>query len=128
MSLVRNRKRRGASITSLIDVIFLLLLFFMLASTFSKRAELEIIASADGPSNNESSETIRLLVSMDSLHINGQSVSEAALISDLGKELQEPDSIIAVELTDDVTTQRLVDILLMLKSAPNARIHIAEPS
>ncbi|HBT37159.1 MAG TPA: biopolymer transporter ExbD, partial [Hyphomonas sp.] len=32
MALKRTRPRRRASITSLIDVIFLLLLFFMLAS------------------------------------------------------------------------------------------------
>ena len=34
--------------TSLIDVIFLLLLFFMLTSTFSKFAEIELAAATSG--------------------------------------------------------------------------------
>ena len=35
--------------TSLIDVIFLLLLFFMLSSTFSKFSEIELTAGGSGP-------------------------------------------------------------------------------
>ena len=37
--------RRQISVTSLIDVIFLLLLFFMLSSTFSKFADVELSLS-----------------------------------------------------------------------------------
>ncbi|WP_173931006.1 biopolymer transporter ExbD [Chelativorans sp. Marseille-P2723] len=36
------RRRRNVSLTSLIDIIFLLLLFFMLSSTFTRFAEVEI--------------------------------------------------------------------------------------
>ena len=36
------RKRKPLSLTSLIDVIFLLLLFFMLTSTFTRFARVEI--------------------------------------------------------------------------------------
>ena len=57
MSLKRVQQRRRASITSLIDVIFLLLLFFMLASTFSKFSEIDIaVASAAGRSEEHTSE------------------------------------------------------------------------
>ena len=42
------RRSRRLSLTSLIDVIFLLLLFFMLSSTFTKFSEVEIIAKRGG--------------------------------------------------------------------------------
>ncbi|MEM8921756.1 MAG: biopolymer transporter ExbD, partial [Pseudomonadota bacterium] len=46
MALRRVRRRGRSSITSLIDVIFLLLLFFMLASTFTRFSEVDIAAAS----------------------------------------------------------------------------------
>lgn len=46
----RHNRRRRLSMTSLIDVIFLLLLFFMLSSTFTRFAEVEIAAGRGGES------------------------------------------------------------------------------
>ena len=43
-----TRRRRKLSMTSLIDVIFLLLLFFMLTSTFTRFAELDLAAASGG--------------------------------------------------------------------------------
>ncbi|WP_367714863.1 biopolymer transporter ExbD [Nitratireductor sp. GISD-1A_MAKvit] len=40
------RRRKPLSLTSLIDVIFLLLLFFMLSSTFTRFASVEISGGA----------------------------------------------------------------------------------
>ena len=48
------RRRRPLSLTSLIDVIFLLLLFFMLSSTFTRFASVEITG---GPASATASST-----------------------------------------------------------------------
>ena len=124
MALKRPRSRRRSSITSLIDVIFLLLLFFMLASTFSDRTEIELVAGAESLAGDEPPLIVRLLVLADGLELNGRPVSEAALASSLGVELSRPNSVIAVELGDEVTTQRLVDIFLRLRAVPGARVHV----
>ena len=44
----KARRRRRLSMTSLIDVIFLLLLFFMLTSTFTRFSEVELTAAGSG--------------------------------------------------------------------------------
>ena len=61
MALRRARQRRRASITSLIDVIFLLLLFFMLASTFSKYSEIELASLPGGAPAEDSAEDTQSL-------------------------------------------------------------------
>lgn len=127
MSLTRERQRRGASITSLIDVIFLLLLFFMLASTFSKRAEIEFAAAAtETRKSGQARPVVRLLVLERSLEINGRPTTESTLAAALGEELTKPDAVIAVQLSDSVTTQRLIDILLLLGAIPGAQIQLLE--
>ncbi|MEM8937608.1 MAG: biopolymer transporter ExbD, partial [Pseudomonadota bacterium] len=116
MALRTKKRRRGASITSLIDVIFLLLLFFMLASTFSRQAEIEFVSSAQEGGGGEAPNVIPLLILSDELQLNGRSVAEAVLASSLNEELSQSDGIVAIELGEDVTTQRLIDILLVLRS------------
>ena len=128
MALKKTRRRRGAAITSLIDVIFLLLLFFMLASTFSKQAEIELIAGAAGPASGEAADVVRLLIGNDSLAINGQRIAEGSLSAELTEAIAVSESIIAIELSEDATTQRLVDVLLKVNSIPGARIRVMEPS
>lgn len=128
MSLRRTRKRRKASVTSLIDVIFLLLLFFMLASTFSKKTELELVSSTEGPASGEQPHVVRLFVALQGLKVNGHPIAEAELVADLSHKASKPNTIIAVELDDEVSTQRLIDILLKVRGVSDARIRVLEPS
>ncbi|WP_164549090.1 ExbD/TolR family protein [Amphritea opalescens] len=59
---VTPRTSQSISITPLIDVVFILLLFFMLSSTFSKTRQLELEASAPGTQSSDTpSHNIRLL-------------------------------------------------------------------
>lgn len=60
MALKRAYVRKRTSITSLIDVIFLLLLFFMLASTFTKFSEIEISSGSQSTSSVQNEDIIRL--------------------------------------------------------------------
>lgn len=124
--LKRQRQRRRASITSLIDVIFLLLLFFMLASTFTRFAELEVAAttqSAGGPAPN-SPATVRLMIEPRSLAVNSKPVREENLISALDAQRKGDTLSVAVRVSDDVTTQRLVDILTNLATVPGVSLHL----
>ena len=122
-SQLTDRKR--LSLTSLIDVTFLLLLFFMLSSTFSKYSKLEINAQSQG--SGVAIEGRTNIISLDGafIRLNGQLIEAAALelsLSDLSKG--EPMKAV---LTTSVrtTTQQLVDVLTELSKIDGLAITIA---
>ncbi|NQY41584.1 MAG: biopolymer transporter ExbD [Henriciella sp.] len=128
MSLKRVRQRRRASITSLIDVIFLLLLFFMLASTFSKFSEIDIaVANASG-GGQSTSEIATLRVQADRVYCNETETFDAELVSRLNALAASGTNGVMISLSDEVSTQRLVDVLSFVKQVPTLTIQIEDPS
>jgi len=105
--------------TSLIDVIFLLLLFFMLSSTFSKFSdvEMDVSAAADTVAAPQRSAFVRL--DSDSLTLNGAPLALAAL-PPLLEELDAPTLLVSVR--PRVDAQRLTDLLVALRRAPDVRV------
>ena len=129
MALKRVRRRRAASITSLIDVIFLLLLFFMLASTFSRQAEIELISGREGaaaPARDDIT-VMRLLIEPDALRLDGERVALDHLAMSVSARAGDPHAILAVDPAEAVTTQRLMDVVLALHGSEGVRIQIVEP-
>jgi biopolymer transport protein ExbD len=109
--------------TSLIDVIFLLLLFFMLTSTFSKFSELELSTAGSGAAAPHDSKPLFLQLDTDALRVNGQAVSiEDLAASALGQA--EGGTTLLVALGDDVTSQRLTDLLVALRGLPSLRVAV----
>ncbi len=112
--------------TSLIDVIFLLLLFFMLSSTFSKYAELPLPIGAAGGTVTDVP-AVFLRVSQDAITLNGNVVA----IEDLGLRLaadQNTPVTAIIGLGPDVTSQRLTDVLAMLQSTANLSLNVLVPT
>ena len=128
MALRRARIRKSVSITSLIDVIFLLLLFFMLASTFARHSEFEISASAGGATAGAEAEVIQLRITADALFVNGRPATDDTLVARLQEGMARSSMAVAVEVSDDASTQRLTDILLKLNRLPGLQVNVLEPS
>ncbi|AVL54880.1 biopolymer transporter ExbD [Roseobacter denitrificans] len=98
--------------TPLVDVIFLLLLFFMLTSTFSKFGEIDITAAAGG--SGESARGAKFLqITEDELRLSGVAVDIDALADSLSDER------VFVSLHTDIKAQRMIDVLVVLRSIPN---------
>lgn len=117
---VRWKPRRTLSITSLIDVIFLLLLFFMLASTFQRFAEIEVggVAAA-GPAASGANEAVtRLVVTPDTMILNGASLADADAIARLSSGAAKSRRV-NLEVAPDANSQRLVDVLVSLQPIPD---------
>ncbi len=120
-------RRRALSMTSLIDVIFLLLLFFMLSSTFSKFAEVEL-AGVGGQGAGAGDQTLFLQITPDTLRLNTAALDIKALSGRLTEILADSESKLLLSLSGDVTSQRLTDVLVVLRAQPKLTLSILAPS
>ncbi len=121
----KRTRRRRLTMTSLIDVIFLLLLFFMLSSTFSRFAEVELSTAGAGGAGTSDVKMSFLQLGENDLRVDGQDVVIGALpgtfagISPQAETLQ-----VIVSLHDDVTAQRLADVLVILRRIERLKINV----
>jgi len=74
---LRPRRRRGdpeVNLTSLIDVVFLLLIFFMVSTTFQKQAELKItLPEASAKPSEQQPKALEITITADSrFFVNNQ--------------------------------------------------------
>ncbi len=104
--------------TSLVDVIFLLLLFFMLSSTFSKYAEVELAAASGGQVSSQTT-PIFLQLYPDRISVNGQDRPLDALELD-----PDEDQVLVVALQPEVSSQRLLDLLVELRNWPELSVSV----
>ncbi len=110
-------RRRTLSLTPLVDVIFLLLLFFMLTSTFSRYAEVELSAAAAG-SRTQASDTQFLQLGETRLRLAGREIALEILTETLAN------ATVLVSLETDVTAQRLIDLMGTLRAIPGISVTV----
>jgi len=109
-----ERRRSAISMTSLIDVIFLLLLFFMLSSTFAKFGEIEL-TSAGGTAEKQT-RPVYLRLAGDELVLNGREVEVSAIAGELAKQAEQGANTVLLALDDETASQRFVDVYTALKA------------
>ena len=120
-------RRRKLSLTSLIDVIFLLLLFFMLSSTFSQFSEVELVTAGAGRTAAPDTRPLFVQLRADSLRVNAREVELDALAGALAP-LMDGETRALVSAGDDVTAQRLTDLLLALRGIEGLSVQVLVPS
>ncbi|HEX9857520.1 MAG TPA: biopolymer transporter ExbD [Paracoccaceae bacterium] len=119
-------RRRALSVTSLIDVIFLLLLFFMLSSTFTRTGEIALGIGGGGEAMAKAV-PVFLRLSAGDLLINGRPAElagAAAAVRALGSAAAAAPIPVLVSLTPEVSAQRLADLLAALRAVPGARVQV----
>lgn len=127
MSLRSVRRRKRLSMTSLIDVIFLLLLFFMLSSTFSRFAEVELRAGgAGGLPSADQGQVLFLQVSDEGLRLNGQSLP-ADTLAEAVRQTKDAKTLL-VSVKQSATAQMLTDVLAALRPVSGITISVLEAS
>lgn len=113
--------------TSLIDVIFLLLLFFMLTTTFSRYAEVELTAAGQGREAPADTRPVFLRLGADTLSLNGVEVPLdrlAGAFDDVRPGTAESPTPVLVSLRDEVNAQRLTDLLVALRGVGGVRVTV----
>ena len=99
---------QGINLTPLIDVVFLLLIFFMVSTTFTKETHLSIdLPEAVGEQSSELPEQIEILISAEgSYSINGKALvnSKAATLKSALEKTSEGNNKIPLVITADAKT------------------------
>ena len=106
------------SLTPIIDVVFILLIFFMLASNFNKIGELRMDMSKESSqSSNEDIKVIKLSVEQtDSVISNGKRYDDDELLTMINLAIKEANRYtIVLTAKDNVTYQRYLTVMNYLK-------------
>lgn len=112
--------RRRLSLTSLIDVIFLLLLFFMLSSTFTRYGDLPFLA-ATGGATPDGAPPAFLRVLPDEIMLNVAAVT----LDSLPAALAVLDgTLVLVAPGEGVTAQRLVDVMVAAQTVQGVSLRL----
>lgn len=127
MEFERTEKRfREVNLTALIDIVFHLMVFVMLTTTFVVSESMEL-SLPSGKSQAESAvRAMRIMLItdgsmvVDGEHLQGDALN-AALVNRLGNE---PDTKIAIFTTPAVTVQQLVNVMDMVYLAGGHNVQV----
>lgn len=118
------RRRAQISLTPLIDVVFILLVFFMLASNFTQLRTIGVNIPADAGAPAEGAEALLVRVYADErLELDGQPVALDELAARVG--LLAQGRPVLVQPTEEARLQALVSVLDRLSGLPN--VSLARP-
>ena len=121
-------RRTSISLTPLIDVVFILLLFFMLATRFEVWQADNVSTSAVAPvgSSVDTSQAIVITVAADSsLSLDGTSLTTAQLEKELlrVKEIAA-ESLITLHADTGTSIQQLYDVIGIVKTSGLSRLQL----
>ena len=122
-------RRRRPSLTPMIDVVFLLLIFFMLVARFGVDKVIDInLPSALGQSSQyEGAPSLVEIKSGNIVSLNGTQISLDQLSSKLSQLMPSPNALIIVRNSAEANTQDLLDVLLYLKSEKIMNVSVLGP-
>ena len=115
-----TRRRAIISLTPLIDVVFILLVFFMLASSFLnwRSIALDTVLPSTASHASTNKQPLLLGVSATETQLNGEALPMAALLPRLQQRLAtEPDLMVHVQPIGETPLQAVVAVLDQLQVA-----------
>ncbi|MBL4916915.1 biopolymer transporter ExbD [Szabonella alba] len=118
-------RRRRLSVTSLIDVIFLLLLFFMLTTTFTRTGDLPLSAAGTGAAVSTEA-PVFLRLDPEALSVNAEAAELEGVVQRIRDLSPETGARVLVSLGPGVHAQRLADLLMRLRGLPGAQVQVLE--
>lgn len=130
MLVHRKKKARYAvqlPLTPLIDIVFLLLIYFLLTTNFIVEENMDLILPKASNTNSVKNQTITVSVYSDGhIHLGGAEVSLDDLSADLKVLLaKSTDSCVTVKVDRTVMFDRVIGVIDAVKAAGTKRISIA---
>ena len=123
----RSRKDVEIAIVNLVDVIFILLIFFIMTTTFSKETGLDITKPAAGSAGQLEKETILVGIGKEgTLHLDDRQIDLAMLQAILRRELAEDAEKAVVIVADrDAGMGVVVDVMDECNQAGVRKVSVA---
>ncbi|MEJ8563490.1 biopolymer transporter ExbD [Yoonia sp. GPGPB17] len=118
------RVRRRPSLTPMIDVVFLLLVFFMLTAQFGRDTAVPLLAA--GGSDRYDGPPRLVEVTPIGVSLNGFATPQDDLIDQLIDLTQTPEDLIVLRPDAETTLQRLIDIADLLTQAGFTQLAVVE--
>ncbi len=110
-----RRSRATVSLTPLIDVVFILLIFFMLVSNLQRTNMIDLrVSDRESAPTQAQDRALLVTINRDALLLDGQHVSLAQLREQVALQ---PQRQVALEPADGVSLQHVVSVLDQLRGA-----------
>lgn len=113
---MKRREHLGLDLTPIIDVVFILLIFFIVTSVF-KKEELALmleLPNSNAKSMQVKSEQVFIELGVDKMAIKGIEVSFSSLEDNL-KEIKNKDEAVIVRIDKKVPYEKVVKVLDLLQ-------------
>lgn len=123
----RARKETEIAIVNLVDVIFILLIFFIMTTTFSKETGLDITKPAAGSAGQLEKENILIGIGKEgTIHLDERQVDLAMLQAILRRELAEDaDKAVVIVSDRDAGMGTVVDVMDECNQAGVRKVSVA---
>lgn len=118
--------RRRPSLTPMIDVVFLLLVFFMLAARFGQDGALDLRIAGTGTTEWQGPPRL-VQVGEDGLRLNGMGMAEEEMITSLSRLVETRADLVLIAADDGVPLQRLLDVMADLEGAGFTALALVDP-
>lgn len=123
--LSRSKRLRVLSLTPLIDVVFMLLLFFMLATSFSRWRSVELVTTVrDSTAATPELASAVLTVLEKQLLYDKVPMTLESFIARLNAGPIPLSRTVVVEAADSVSVQRLISVLDQLSAAGITNVNL----
>ncbi|PQO21814.1 biopolymer transporter ExbD [Rhodobacteraceae bacterium WD3A24] len=116
-ALERPARRRKIGLTPMIDVVFLLLVFFMLAARFGLEGTLPVALPAAGEPTQWRGPPRLVEVGRETVRLNGVLADTAGLAAALAPLMEAPTDPVLIRAGEGVTLQRLITVMERLRGA-----------
>lgn len=107
------KAQEGVDVSPLIDMVFILLIFFMVSTTFIKDMQIDLNRPGAASSKPSSSKSIRVFIdNSEKIYVDGQQVRPWVLQSKIREMVgRESSSSILVVTDKKVSADKLVDVV-----------------
>ncbi|MBA7546928.1 Tol-Pal system protein TolR [subsurface metagenome] len=123
-----NKKSARFDLTPLIDVVFLLLIFFMLTTTFvnlENRIKVDLPAG-DFAATEPSENIIVTITENNTIYLNGKLIDPLKLTESVAEKIkEEPEGTVVLEADKNVLHGKVIRVMDLLKKGGAERIAIA---
>ncbi|WP_424986762.1 ExbD/TolR family protein [Microbulbifer sp. S227A] len=121
-----DRPRRKPSLTPMIDVVFLLLVFFMLASRFGLDMHIPLNVAGTASGQGYSGPPRLIDIQPDALLLNGVALTPNALLAQIGELTAKPDDTIILRPAQGADLQRVITVMETLSAAGYSALVLIE--